>query len=700
MVIDIWKTRYIPLLQKLLNRFLAENVPQDAKFNEFIIALKNELIKSSDLYEHNQKNALLFSCVHSFPIASMILDVNGNIVFSNNKASNLTGYSNENLNQLHLKNLQIRFNTKNWAFIVNDLHQTGDSTRREMSIRHKDGHEIPLESYISKFPQTNEDVFLFSMRSLADEQSYERALLNARDQALEASRLKNEFISNMSHELRTPMNAIMGMSELLKDTEISELQEKFILKIEDAGKILMHVINDILDLTKIEAGGIEISHIPFDCRLILEKLVQTYAPKAQKKGLHLYLDMPATMDGEYVGDPIRIRRIFQNLITNAIKFTETGHVIIQVKDIGHTSSTRTLLFEIIDTGIGIEKEQQEQLFLPFEQADGSTTRKYGGTGLGLTVVQKLVNAMGGSIGVSSQLDKGSRFWFQLELSYDPSQLNFDQKNASLKDKNILVVDRHHVEQKIIINILSDFGMQVVLCNDGTEAIHFLKQASKIDIILFSLDHESEIENDWLQEIHAMEPTIPVLLAVNSENESTNSLIEDKIVSSIILKPYKKNHINKFLQDAFTQNMPQSYYKKVKLIPDIKPINTNQSHRKILIVEDNPDNQVLMVYLLRSLGVEPELAENGEVAIRKCASTAFDLVLMDWHMPIMDGLTASRAIRENEKSNGINSIIIGVTADSFEDVQLECKKAGMDGFIPKPVTLKNLKNTLSHWLPMT
>jgi len=528
----------------------------------------------------------------------------------------------------------------------------------------------------------------------------ETDLLKAKEMAEEATRVKSEFLANMSHEIRTPMNGVLGMLDLLSETSMSQTQLDWVKTAHSSGQALLEIINDILDLTKLEADKLEVEHVDFNLVDLVEDVCILTSNRAFAKGLELNCLLPTSMPLIWRGDPMRIRQVLTNLISNAVKFTEQGEVSVSIIQPLVENSTEQLRFEIHDTGIGISEATLARLFEPFVQADSATSRRFGGSGLGLSISKKLVERMGGTIGVSSIPGKGSCFWFTLPLTNSESDdPRISLHTNDLSGKRILIVDDNTTNRKILNTYLKSWGLTVSEADCGSAALMQLQTSTlqNISLDLILLDMQMPVMDGLtfarcLTQIPSL-THLPIIL-LSSDNQIEPADYQGTGIIQRLFKPLRQMQLYDAIVNALNAHKPNTDIKNPRVEVEVEANQLCFQHKKVLVVEDNKVNQKVIVAKLRKYNIVPDVAENGQLALDKLKQGHYDLIFMDCHMPIMDGYTATRELRLFEAQHHLpRQTVIALTANALEGERDKCMMAGMDDYITKPIVTSQLMNLL-------
>lgn len=630
----------------------------------------------------------------------VVIDTKGTVIEVNRTIEEMFGYSPAEVVDSNIKMLMPSpHHEKHDEYLLNYSRTRKRSivgTTRRVDALKKSGEIFTVDLSVSEIQINDSILFTGVIRDVSGQVSLEREMQKARDDALLSAKLKSEFLANMSHEIRTPMNGVIGMSGLLLDTNLNSEQRSLAETISSSASSLLHIINDILDFSKIEAGKLEINAESHELLEVIESAMDVVTENAYGKKLRFGYFVDPRLPKALKMDAIRIRQILVNLLGNAIKFTEQGHVILRVMQRGDE-----LYFEVEDTGIGIPKEAKERMFEAFSQVDGSTTRIYGGTGLGLTISRQLVSLMHGHIGLESELGKGSTFWFSIPFNAQSLEPCVRKSPEQITLKYLIEFCPMAEELKQELQLLN-VNLEIYSnSEDFCKAIHDNTEHCVSAVDLTTIENQYEKPEDKISEISKLGRR--VIWSVTSQ-QRLNELYQSYLTglhSIVLIKPLKIAELVTKLQRMsleLQQKSDQTSPKTVSTLPE--NINTAlESGQTILLVEDNLVNQKLALTLLKKMGYEADLAENGQNALDMIAEKHYDLILMDCQMPIKDGYQTTRELREWD--HVMSKVpIVAMTANAMKGDDEKCYAAGMDDYMTKPIDPKILKAKIEKYLNLT
>jgi PAS domain S-box-containing protein len=636
----------------------------------------------------------------------IMMDPKGLVSYWNPAAERILGYSSDEVigQNLHHFIAPERYQEAHHAAFPL-FQQTGQGgvigKTLELEALRKDNVEITVQLSLSAVNMQNGWHALGIIRDITDQKQIEEELLKAKELAESATEAKSEFLANMSHEIRTPMNAIIGFLGLIQKTDMTVQQQSYVKKIDVSARSLLGIINDILDFSKIAAGKMEIESIAFRLDDVISNIVDITAVKAAEKNIELLSSIARDVPLALVGDPLRVGQILINLVSNAVKFTDQGHILIKVQLDEKSAARCRIKFSVNDTGIGMAREQIEKLFSPFSQADSSVTRKYGGTGLGLTICKHLVDMMDGEILVESEYGKGSTFTFYItaEIQSEKNETR-SQDIEKIRLLKVLIVDDNEMARVIMQDQLGSFGIDALAVASGRAAIEAIKQESAdnpYDLVLLDwrMPDMDGIETAKLIMSDKELVLIPKIILVTAYGREEIVRQAERIgISTFLVKPINQSLLYDAIMNIFGVNTTASLARTAKLKTDTNWI-VDLHGMQILLAEDNLINQEVATEILRSMGLVVEVANNGQEAADAVAKKQYDAVLMDLQMPIMGGYEATKLIRSDDRNRDLP--IIAMTAHAMTGAREDSLAAGMNDYISKPIDPDLLFAVIKKWI---
>jgi two-component system sensor histidine kinase/response regulator len=688
-------------------RLLEETQQQAQRMEKQAAQLEEQQVElEAQQVELRTTEAWFRGIIELAPDGMLVVDESGLITLCNPKLEEIFGYeqgelAGHSVDELVPLNVREGHPAKRAGF----MQEKGS---RPMGVglslkgRRKDGSEFPVEVGLSILPTMSGrgTSVCASVRDITERKLEEEKLARAKELAEEATRMKSDFLANMSHEIRTPMNAIIGMAHLALKTDLTPRQRDYIKKVQGSGQHLLGIINDILDFSKIEAGKLTIEQSDFEIDKVLDNVANLISEKTVAKGLELVFDIDPKVPHFLVGDSLRLGQILINYANNAVKFTEQGEVVVSARVLEETESDVLMRFAVRDTGIGLTEEHMAKLFQSFQQADTSTSRKYGGTGLGLAISKQLASLMQGDVGVESEFGKGSTFWFTARLGKAIGTARNLLPEPDLRGRHVLVVDDNEMARNVLEDLLQSMTFEVGQAPDGQQALVAIAQADEAG-------HPYELVFlDWrmpgMDGVHTAKqigmlplrhpPHLIMVTAYGREEVIREA--EDAGLEDVLIKPVSAST----LFDTVMRVLGGQNEEKRTSAREVSVVSEDLASikgAKILLAEDNELNQEVAVGLLQDAGFKVDIANNGQEALEMLPKKAYDIILMDMQMPIMDGVTTTIEIRNDERYK--NFPIVAMTANAMEQDKKKCLEAGMNDHVGKPIDPDDLFRTLLKWI---
>jgi two-component system sensor histidine kinase/response regulator len=642
--------------------------------------------------------------VETTPDGYYEVDINGNYSYFNDSMCDLLGYSRIEMTGMNHRAYLDDKNSQKLLNAINQVYRIRESVKAlDFTFKRRDGSRRYAESSITLITDSRGEPTGFGgfLRDVT-ERRQAQALAQAKMAAETANREKSRFLANMSHEIRTPLNSIIGLIELMLETDLRPDQREDLDVVISSAYALLSLINNLLDFSKIEADKFELENSPLDLRDFIKDTLRMMGMRTQTKGLELAYRVAADVPDRLVGDPSRLRQILLNLIENAVKFTEEGEVVVNVATNQYTDNKADLCFSVEDTGIGIPRDKHKDIFSAFKQVDAKITNQYGGTGLGLAVSSQLVRLMGGELTVSSELGQGSRFEFAAAFKRLPEEQVKPEETAAddLQGTRILVVDDNATTRRLAKEMLDSWRLEVQFASNSEEARQILSGDRTADLVMIDSDMPGSDGFSlarWIKDQQIKD--LRVVMMLTFPHLKRKAEFEELGVKGSVIKPFNPPELHNLLLVALDKKKKDTDKARPQKKPEAKSKAARRS-LKILVAEDTPFNQTFILRLLEKNGFHPILVENGQQAVEAFNPDTIDVILMDVQMPEMDGFEATREIRKLEARSGSHGHmpIIAMTAYATEGDRERCLEAGMDDYVSKPISAAKLFQAIDNLLP--
>jgi PAS domain S-box-containing protein len=680
-----WEVSFNPILSE--NRVIGASV-----FSKNITMRKNSELLISESEERFR------SSFDYAPIGFSLCGPDGKLLEVNPALCNIIGYTEEEIMEKTFEKITHPDDIdKEYDFVRRMLAGEIWTFQIEKRYFHKSGNLlwVLLSSSLVHGSEGNPLYFIEQIQDITQRKETEKLLVEAKENAEAATRAKSEFLATMSHEIRTPMNGVIGMTSLLGQTALTAEQEEYVNTIRISGENLLTVINDILDFSKIESGNIELEEVPFDLHNCIEEVFELLSTKASEKNIDLIYLINSDVPNFIIGDITRIRQILVNLVANAIKFTEKGEIFVSI-ELEKFNGEIELKFMVKDSGVGIASENLEKLFKAFSQADSSTTRKYGGTGLGLVISKKLVELMKGTIWVESEIGNGTKFFFTIQAKKAQSipTVYLQSQIPKLGGKRVLIVDDQKTNLKVLEIQTKQWGMVPTTVQSGKEAIRLIQDNLPFDLVLLDMKMDDMDGTEVAAKIRESrtKKDLPLIMLTSIGKNKAEIDGSEELFSAFLTKPLRQSQLfDSIMLALFGISAATKTNQSFVLENNLQ----QQFPLRILIAEDNSINQKLALRILSKMGYNADIASNGLEAIEALQTLDYDLILMDVQMPELSGLEATKYIVRTYKPEN-RPVIIAMTANAMQGDENECLQAGMDDYISKPISLENLQKVLIKW----